>query len=68
MALYAIFIRAGQLSSPFLRTGFDTFASVQLWRVNMDIVFLAGIALLWGVMALLVWGFRKLERPQGARP
>lgn len=34
----------------------------------MDIVFIAGIGLLWGVMALLVVGFRKLERPQGGRP
>ena len=34
----------------------------------MDIVFLAGIALFWGVMVLLVWGFLKLERPQGGRP
>ncbi len=34
----------------------------------MDIVFLVGIAALWGVMALLVAGFRKLEKPVGARP
>jgi hypothetical protein len=34
----------------------------------MDIVFLAVIALFWGAMVLLVWGFRKLERPQGGRP
>ena len=34
----------------------------------MDIVFLVGVALLWAVMAGLVWGLRKLERPQGGRP
>ena len=34
----------------------------------MDIVFLAMAGLLWGLMALMVWGFRKLERPQGGRP
>lgn len=34
----------------------------------MDIVFLAAGALLWALMALMVWGLRKLERPQGGRP
>ena len=34
----------------------------------MDIVFLALAGLLWGLMVLMVWGFRKLERPQGGRP
>ncbi len=33
----------------------------------MDIVFLGGAALLWGVMALLVLGFEKLEKPEGGR-
>ena len=33
----------------------------------MDIAFLLGIAALWGVMALLVAGFKKLEAPAGAR-
>jgi len=33
----------------------------------MDIVFLGLAVLLWALMALLVWGFRKLERPQGGR-
>ena len=33
----------------------------------MDIVFIAAVAGLWGVMVLLVWGFQKLERPQGGR-
>ena len=34
----------------------------------MDIVFLAGAVLLWGVMALLVLGFQKLEKSEGGRP
>lgn len=33
----------------------------------MDIAFLVGIAALWGVMALLVAGFKRLEVPTGAR-
>lgn len=33
----------------------------------MDIAFILGIAALWGVLALLVAGFKKLERPAGAR-
>ena len=36
--------------------------------VEMDIVFLLAAAGLWGLMALLVTGLRKLERPQGGRP
>ena len=34
----------------------------------MDIVYVAGLALLWGLMALLVRGLKKLDRPQGGRP
>jgi hypothetical protein len=34
----------------------------------MDMLFVGGIVLLWGGMALLIWGLRKLERPQGGRP
>lgn len=33
----------------------------------MDIPYVAGLALLWGVMALLVLGFKKLAKPQGGR-
>ncbi len=33
----------------------------------MDIVFIFGITALWGVMVLLVWGFQKLEKPEGGR-
>ncbi len=33
----------------------------------MDMVFVGGIVLLWGVMVLLVRGFEKLERPEGGR-
>jgi hypothetical protein len=33
----------------------------------MDIVFVGAGALLWLLMVLLVWGLRKLERPQGGR-
>ena len=34
----------------------------------MDIVYVAGLALLWGVMALLVRGLRKLDQPREGRP
>ena len=34
----------------------------------MDVAYLLGIAALWGVMALLVAGFNKLEKPAGERP
>ena len=33
----------------------------------MDMVYVAGLALLWGLMVLLVWGFKKLDKPQGGR-
>ncbi|MEP6965780.1 MAG: hypothetical protein ABI845_09850 [Polaromonas sp.] len=39
-----------------------------LWGSGlMDIIFVLGGTLLWGVMALLVLGFKKLEKPQGGR-
>ena len=34
----------------------------------MDLVYVAGLALLWAVMALLVGGLRKLDRTQKGRP
>lgn len=34
----------------------------------MDIAFLFGMALLWAGLALLVGGFKKLEKPPGGRP
>lgn len=34
----------------------------------MDTAFVLGIVALWGVMALLVVGFKKLEKSTGARP
>ncbi len=33
----------------------------------MDIIFVAGIAALGAVMALMVWGFKKLEKPEASR-
>ena len=33
----------------------------------MDLAFMLGAAALWGVMALLVWGFQKLEKSEGGR-
>ncbi len=33
----------------------------------MDIPFVFGIAGLWAVMVLMVWGFKKLEKPEGGR-
>lgn len=33
----------------------------------MDMVYVAGLALLWGLMVLLVLGFKKLDEPQGGR-
>ena len=33
----------------------------------MDFIFLGGIALLWGLVALFVLGLKKLEKPTGGR-
>ena len=30
-------------------------------------VYVAGLALLWGLMVMLVLGFKKLDKPQGGR-
>ena len=37
------------------------------WGSGMDGVFVGGIAALWGLLALMVWGFNKLEKPEGGR-
>jgi hypothetical protein len=34
----------------------------------MDLIFIAGIAGLWGLLALMVWGLKKLETSDGSRP
>ena len=31
----------------------------------MDVALVFGIVALWGVLVLLVWGFQKLEKPEG---
>ena len=33
----------------------------------MDAAYIGGIAGLWGLLALMVWGFKKLEKPEGGR-
>ena len=33
----------------------------------MDVVFIAAIAALWGLMVLLVVGLKKLEQPPGGQ-
>ena len=33
----------------------------------MDIPFVLGMAALWALMALTVWGFKKLEKSEGGR-
>jgi hypothetical protein len=33
----------------------------------MDMVYVAGLSLLWCLMVLLVLGFKKLDKPQGGR-
>ena len=34
----------------------------------MDVVFLLGVALLWGVAVLLVMGFERLDQPKRGQP
>ena len=33
----------------------------------MDVAYISGIAALWSLLALMVWGFKKLEKPDGGR-
>jgi hypothetical protein len=66
--LYGFFIPVPDLSSLSLHP--NKYASLIIFdrRRSMDIVFIAAAAGLWGVMVLMVWGFRKLEKPAGGRP
>ena len=66
--LYVFFTATRQISSLFLRTDSHTAVIHLTQELLMDIVFVAAAAGLWGVMALMVWGFKKLEKPQGGRP
>lgn len=34
----------------------------------MDIVFVVGSIGLWACMVLMVWGLKKLEKPEATRP
>jgi len=38
------------------------------WRLKVDIVFLPGIGLLWGMTAGLTMGFERLETPTRRSP
>jgi hypothetical protein len=66
--LYVFFTATRQISSPFLRTASHTLSVHLIQELLMDIVFIAASAGLWGLMVLMVWGFKKLEKPQGGRP
>jgi len=66
--LYVFFTATRQISSPFLRTGSQTSVVHLIQELLMDIVFIAASAPRWGLMILLVWGFKKLEKPAGGRP
>jgi hypothetical protein len=64
---YAFFTPPALLSSPFLHAKTQTSPIVFSRRNFMDMVFVLGAALLWGLMVLLVWGFEKLAPPEGGR-
>ena len=36
-------------------------------ELGMELAFVGGIAALWGLLALMAWGFRKLEKPEEGR-
>jgi hypothetical protein len=52
---------------PFLRTGVQTSVVHLNQELLMDVVIVVVAAGLWGLMVLLVWGFKKLEQPEGGR-
>ena len=68
LCLYGFLTPLLRLSSPFLRA--KTYALVIVFfslELGMDILFVGGIAALWGLLALMVWGFKKLEKPEAGR-
>lgn len=59
---------APHLSTPFLRPKTYPYAiNSSRKRGGMDVLWIAGLGLLWGVMVLLVAGFQQLEKPKGGR-
>jgi hypothetical protein len=60
---YEIFMSWCALSSPSLRSKkYDLFVIFN-GETRMDFAFLLGVALLWGITALLVKGFGRLDQP-----
>jgi hypothetical protein len=52
---------------PRFYTPAPTLSPSLLLEKVMDLAFVLGAAALWGAMVLLVWGFKKLEKPEGGR-
>jgi hypothetical protein len=51
-----------------LRSSYCFYSWSRVMGIGLDMTFVGGMAALWGLLALLVWGFEKLEKPQGGRP
>lgn len=55
--LNCVFMRPNPYSSPYF-----------IERSIMDVVFIGGAIALWFAMVLMVWGLKKLEKPEATRP
>ena len=64
---YNFFTPCHAFSSLFLHAEIYAFNIVKSRSWVMDIAYIGGIAALWGLLALMVWGFKKLEKPEGGR-
>jgi len=67
LSLRGFYGRPAKLFGVFTQAQPDSVRSIFVLGGFMDFVFVAGGVLLWGVTVLMVWGLRKLERPQGGR-
>ena len=64
---YGFFTRSTQNSTPFLHRKNHTPSMYFIERSIMDVVFIVGSIGLWISMVFMVWGLKKLEKPEGKR-
>lgn len=62
---YGLFTRSTQNSTPFLYRQNHTPSMYFIERSIMDVVFIVGSIGLWVSMVFMVWGLKKLEKPEG---